>query len=111
MINSVPYLVTEVFGYAFSKVEFEERGKAALKILKETDLKKVFEDKDFSTLKDLKDSSPQKNDYFIGFYKFIEFALKEFAETKSFRDEMSQARSQPHFLHQKSIRKNHRSRN
>ena len=105
MLCSSPFLFTEVYGYLFYSIPMDERPYAAEIILKNTDLKPVFEQKEYSKLSDAIEGFPGANDFFVAVYHLLSFILSELADSESFRRDLIGASSRPSFLHGTTTRR------
>jgi hypothetical protein len=105
MMLSSPMLLTELIGYAFYEIPIDRRPAAAEKILKTTDFKSLFFEKDFNAFKINTEQPIGKTDFFRGFYKLLEFILTEFADSTTFRQDLLSASSRPSYIHGKSVRR------
>ena len=103
MMASSPLLFTTIFGFLFLQIAPEKRDKAAKKILKETDLEKIFREKNYPGLKDEILKRPSRTDFFRACYQMWKAILLENAESESFRADLNNASSRPAFMHRKEM--------
>ena len=107
MMASCPLTFIEMFGYIFFSSNSENYSNLAKRILKESDLKEVYEKKDFSKLANkIVTNQIESNDLFTATYKMWNAIWSEFASSRNWRTELLSNSSRPSFGYGLDNRKN-----
>ena len=107
MMASCPLTFIEMFGYIFFSSNSENYSNLAKRILKESDLKEVYEKKDFVKLANkIGNNQIESNDLFTATYKMWNAIWSEFASSGTWRTELLSNSSRPSFGYGLDNRKN-----
>lgn len=107
MMASCPLTFIEMFGFIFFQSNPDSHSALAKRILKESDLKEVFEAKDFNPLNEkIYQKTLEKKDVFTSVYKMWNAIWQEFATSSNWRTELLSNSSRPSFGYGLDNRKN-----